>query len=190
MTRRIFDYRTIPRKRRMQILGCMVFYSILAGILFSRYVICGVEVVGISMKPTYSPGQRCILHKWYYHLYTPRRGDIIAFTLPKENDMTVKRIIAMPGDRVKIADGKVFVNGYQLKETYLDWNEYTHRGNLSDGEYRINEDAFFVLGDNRDESADSRYFGAIRKEWIHGVIAPRHKSIFSHAIVHAADTGQ
>ena len=104
---------------------------------------------------------------------SPKRGDIIVFQRAGGSDMNfVKRVIGLPGERVEIRDGHVFVDGEELEEPYLDRSDRVgdmfcipHSSNC-----RVGEDEFFVLGDNRTDSQDSRSWGSIREENIAGEV--------------------
>lgn len=119
-------------------------------------------VVGPSMEPLILNHDYVLIDK-YSRAY--KRGDVIVFSyshIPSNN--YVQRIIAVPGDTIMVNDGNVFINGQQLKEVYV--NEYTE-GNvntmLGSGEY-------FVMGDNRDQSLDSRQMGPVKASGIHGKV--------------------
>ena len=95
-------------------------------------------------------------------------GEIVALRLPGEDDLSVKRVIALPRDVVRIKRGVVFVNGKLQPEPYLLSNVITGCGNLGNASYVVAADCYFVLGDNRAVSADSRAFGAVKRGWIVG----------------------
>lgn len=115
---------------------------------------CAVEAREIpsgSMLPTIHEGDRLLVNKIVYHLREPERGEIIVFDppVPSEYDF-VKRVIGLPGDTVEVKNGKVYVNGVVLEETYIsEPPDYDY------GPVRVPEDALFVMGDNRNSSYDS-----------------------------------
>lgn len=129
------------------------------------------KVSGNSMFPTFHNGDYILTDKVSYKLSTPKRGDVIVFHNPKDTSQDfIKRILAIPGDSIKVENNHVFVNGQQLDEYYLPPNTPTHPGNfLTEGvSAKAGEDEFFALGDNRDHSSDSREWGVVPKRDIIG----------------------
>lgn len=121
------------------------------------------EVVGSSMFPTYQNGEHLIANKILYTISKPKRGDVVIFKYSEEQDF-IKRVIGLPGERVSIKDGKYYVDGTLLKESsYLDSTVYTSGGEvLHEGEeLEVPQGMYFVSGDNRPHSSDSRAFGPI-----------------------------
>lgn len=125
-------------------------------------------VQGESMEPNFSTGDYLIVDQIGYRFKEPVRGDVVVFNSPtNQSQRLIKRIIGLPGEKVEIEDGEIRISKYEellfLKEDYLP--EVLNKGNflifLEDNEY-------FVLGDNRDFSYDSRKFGVIKKEEIIG----------------------
>ena len=111
-----------------------------------------------SMEPTIRAGSFYMASRVTYAIQGPQRGKIVLFRDRAEGNKIgyVKRIIGMPGDNIRISQGKVYVNGAELDESeYLPDCVYTEAGNCE--EYQVPEGYFFVLGDNRDDSNDSRY---------------------------------
>lgn len=122
-------------------------------------------VHGQSMEPSLHEFERVIIDLLVYRFRPPRRGEIIILDMPTRNvgPPLIKRVIGLPGDFVEIKDGGVYVNGYLLNEPYL--NQLTP-GNMA--AHLVPELHFFVLGDNRGSSNDSRYFGMVPYENIRG----------------------
>lgn len=167
--RRFFDFRYVGRERRRPlIMACILFWSILSYYFISRYVCQATEVVGASMAPTLSDGDMAVINRWIYRFTSPRPGEIIAVRVPGYDDLSVKRIIAGPRDTICLQHGKVFVNGGEIEEPYLRPGTMTWSGALTTNVYEIAPECYFVLGDNRPVSADSRYFGAVRTDWVIG----------------------
>ena len=143
----------------------------LAVVLVITYVIVNfvgvrTEVIGTSMTPTLADGDQLIVEKVSYYFSEPKRYDIIVFPYPEEPDKHyIKRIIGLPGETVQIIDGYVYINGELLDEHY--GNEVMN--NASDP-IVLGEDEYFVLGDNRNNSEDSRYaaVGNIKRSDIDG----------------------
>lgn len=111
-----------------------------------------------SMVPTLNVGDRLIVNKFIYRFQSPKRGDIIVFTSPrpKEGKDYVKRLIALPGERVEVIRGTVFIDGKQLviPGVFIDKDDSYF------GPFMVPDNSYFVMGDNRDESFDSRFWAA------------------------------
>lgn len=129
------------------------------------------EVKGSSMEPSFSNNEYILTDKISYRFSGPKRGDVVIFKSPKNPDVDyIKRIIGLPSERIKIERGNVFVNGEILNETYINPPTNLFPGSiLSEGkEIVIPEGKYFVLGDNRLHSSDSREFGPIGEDLIIG----------------------
>ena len=115
-----------------------------------------IRVEGSSMEPTLKNGELLLVNKLAYKFGQPKLGDVIVFHFPGDPTQEyIKRVIGLPGDDVKIMDGKVKVNGQQIQETYL-----AAPVNYS-GEWNVPEKSLFVLGDNRNNSSDSHEWGVV-----------------------------
>lgn len=124
-----------------------------------------IRVESISMQPNLYEGDFVYVNKIAYRFgNTPQRGDIIVFHLPTNPNATpyIKRVIGLPGEQVHIANGKVYINGELLIEPYLQTP--TNRG----GDWTVPEGTVFVMGDNRNNSSDSRSWGVVPLEYIIG----------------------
>lgn len=151
---------------------CLGALCIAAYLVISRGIVGTAIVQGTSMLPTLREGDRCLVNKLIYTFREPQRGDIIVFNTPLDNDASVKRIVALPSETVSIRNGRVWIDGVTLPEPYLGTAEgNTGAGRLGTGVYEVDRNAYFVVGDNRTQSADSRTFGALRREWIEGKVA-------------------
>jgi len=123
-----------------------------------------IRVESISMQPNLYAGDFVIVNKLAYKLGTPARGDIIVFRYPPDPTQVpyIKRVIGLPGDNVHIADGKVYVNNEVIPEPYL--SVVTNRG----GDWTVPANSLFVMGDNRNNSSDSRSWGMVPMENVIG----------------------
>lgn len=136
------------------------------------YVGLRTSVVGQSMAPTLENKEKILINRFIYSVQDPKPNDVIVF-LPNGNEKShyyVKRVIGVPGDRVQIKDGIVYVNGEPFEEK-LAVPEITD-AELAAEEIKLEKDEYFVLGDNRNNSEDSRYanIGNIKKEYIIGKV--------------------
>lgn len=154
----------------------LVKLAILAGVTIGlvRYFLFKPFIVkGQSMEPAFHEQDYLIIDEITYRLRAPRRGEVIVFDSPIGNDHYLKRIIGLPGERVKVEDNKVIVynqehpQGVVVQEGYLT---ETTPGSVT---VTVGDNQFFVLGDNRDASYDSRRFGPIDREDITGRVLVR-----------------
>lgn len=149
---------------------------ILILVLYST--VASVEVVwGTSMEPNFYTGERILVEKLSKYVKDYQRGDVVVLTPPTDQRKHyLKRIIALPGEIVKVLDCKVFVSKdgekFYLDENYLDVKECTKGGEaILDGRsMKVEPDTYFVLGDNRDVSVDSRVFGFVKESRIIGKV--------------------
>ena len=136
-----------------------VFLIVLAfalAFLMNKFVYANAEVPTGSMIPIVQPGDRLIVNRLAYLFEEPQRGDIVMFIYPdNEKDNYLKRIIGLPGEKVEIRDGLVYINDSKkpLSEPYLN-----DPPNGDFGPYNVPEGCYFMLGDNRDISQDARYW--------------------------------
>jgi signal peptidase I len=152
----------------------LVEVVVLAVILYFgiSFAVQAVHVEGLSMFATLDDNDYLIANKIDYRLHAPQRGDIIILRPPTDNSKDfIKRIIALPGERLLISDGIVYINGHKLDEPYLPeaWvslNNWTGPGG-PDGTV-VPPNDYFVMGDNRNRSQDSRTFGFISRDRIDG----------------------
>ena len=129
------------------------------------------RVEGQSMAPTLADQDRLIVNKLIYRISAPRRGDIVMLYYPVNPDKSfVKRVIAEEGDQVRIVDGRVYVNDVPLRDDYVP-QEY--RSHDDWGPQIIPEGYYFVMGDHRNNSSDSRHWGPVPKKYIVGKVKVR-----------------
>ena len=125
-----------------------------------------VHVIGSSMYPNFSTDDYLIASKLDYRFHPPQRGDVVILRNPFGDKDLIKRVVGLPGDRLLIRDGKVYINGRALDEPYTSPEPWTVMANYPDAQepdgMRIQSGYLFVMGDNRNHSSDSREFGPIR----------------------------
>jgi len=134
------------------------------------------QVKGQSMFPSFINQEFLLTDKISYRFREPARGDVVVFKAPKSETCAeveceyIKRIVGLPGETLEIKNGKVFINGQMLEETYLPSDFSTRAGHyLKEGmESKIPADFYIFMGDNRDHSRDAREFGPVKKEAIVG----------------------
>jgi signal peptidase I len=164
--------------------------TVLSALIFMTvYFFIGqlVEVSGDSMEPTFSNGQQLLAEKLTVNITTINRGDVVIFNnitnKIEESHLLIKRVIGLPGEKIKIQNGSVYINNEKLKEPYLKNDVYTYiktNYNMIDGEeYEIGADSYIVMGDNRTNSVDSRIFGALHRNNIIGKVVLRYYPIKS-----------
>jgi signal peptidase I len=135
-----------------------------------QYAVQTVHVLGSSMSATLRDNDLLVASKISYKLHAPQRGDIIVFKPPNEDSRDfIKRVIALPGDRIRVANAVVYINNQVLHEPYLP-EKWTYNNNWpADGQDKlVPPDQYFVMGDNRNHSSDSRSFGFVELDAILG----------------------
>ncbi len=156
------------RKERSGLRNVIEWVAIIGAALLVAFVIKtflfqAFYIPSESMEPTLKPGDRVLVNKVSYDLHSIHRGDIVVFKRPpsEANDPTIKdlikRVVGLPGDTIEARDGQVYINGQPLKESYLPPGTVTTNLPLQ----KIGPGQYFVMGDNRTNSKDSRYLGTI-----------------------------
>lgn len=173
-SRRERDYPGLGRIIK-QVLECMV----VAGLAYAcfqlgrRYVLQSVQVAGSSMLPTLPDSNRYLLNRLAYLFREPKPKDIVVLRDPEDKGYAVKRIVAKPGDSVYVRGGQIFVNGTLLQEPYLEPGTKTFASPKYSAQFWIcGAHQYFVLGDNRNNSTDSRIYGAVPQQNILGIVSP------------------
>jgi signal peptidase I len=143
-----------------------IFFAAVTAILIVVFVVQPVKVEGTSMQPHLADQERIFVNKFVYHFSEISRGDIVVFWFPKDPTKSfIKRVIGLPTEQVEIRRGEVFINGTRLVEPYVRpaYFDYSSVGPLI-----VAEGSYFVLGDHRNSSNDSRNWGFVPKENIFG----------------------
>jgi signal peptidase I len=126
-------------------------------------------VQGASMEPNFHDGNYLVVDIVSYRFENPSHGDVIVFRYPGNRDLFyIKRIIGLPGDKIDISEGVIYVNGDKVNEKYLPGTTVTDA--FTKSEFILGVDQYFVMGDNRSASFDSRSWGPLEKEDIIGVV--------------------
>jgi len=143
----------------------------LSYLLVTHFVFQTIRVVGPSMYPTLADRGCYWLNRFAYLVGAPKQDDIVALKDPQDNTLVVKRIIATPGQSIYLKNGKVYVDGQLLSEPYLMAGTPTYAYEKSEDEFIcVGKGEFFVMGDNRNNSTDSRTFGAVPRQDILGKV--------------------
>lgn len=133
--------------------------TLMAVAIFIRtFIFEPVQCIGISMYPTLVGGEGMFTEKLTYTVSAPQRDDIIICRYPYHTEKCVKRVIAVPGDRISISDGAIYLNGERLDESAY-WSGYIEDSDMP--EVTVPDKCLFVVGDNRNHSGDSRHVGFI-----------------------------
>jgi signal peptidase I len=140
--------------------------SVVSSVLIITFLYQPVRVEGTSMLPRLEDRDRLFINKFVYHISAIERSDVVVFRYPRDPEKSyIKRVIAIPGDRLRIDRGVVWLNGRRLQENYIP-DEY--RDSRSMAESVIPDDSYFMMGDHRSISSDSREFGPVDRSLIYG----------------------
>ena len=149
-----------------------LFFSISISLFIILFVYQPVKVEGGSMEPGLQDQERIFINKLAYRLGDIERGDIIVFHYPRDPRKSfIKRVIGLPGDRVRVFDGHVYLNGHLMQEPYVPEEFLDSRAYP---EVKVPPDSYYVLGDHRSMSNDSRDIGPVARSYIYG------KAVFSY----------
>jgi signal peptidase I len=158
-----------PAQRKKSGIGLWVrdlLVSAGASVLIITFLYQPVRVEGTSMLPRLEDHDRLFINKFVYHVTAIERGDIVVFHYPRDPEKSyIKRVIAVPGDRLRIDRGVVWLNGKALNEAYVP-EEFRDRRSMA--ELDVPEGSYFMMGDHRSISSDSREFGPVERDLIYG----------------------
>jgi signal peptidase I len=145
-----------------------LIFSVVLAVIVILFLYQPVKVEGTSMMPTLDDQERIFINKFVYRLHFGQidRGDTVVFWLPGDPTKSyIKRVIAVPGDRIEVDHGAVIVNGQALVENYVP-EEYRDQSSMT--ERTVPKEEYFVLGDHRSSSNDSRAWGMVPRRYIYG----------------------
>lgn len=164
-----------PPSLKRQLVHCVIagLIAVASYYFASHFILQKVVVDGDSMKPTLRNSEAFLLNRVEFFFRKPQWGDIVVIRDPEDGGLSIKRIVAVEGQSVELAGGGVYVNGLKLPEFYLrpgtrtfSYRKYDHE------QFNCGEGQYFVLGDNRGNSADSRVYGPVPRQNILGVVVP------------------
>ena len=173
------------KEKRLQILKEVIWFLIAAALvilaawLIVRFAMKKASMIGSAMEPTLFNGEDVIVNRTSYLVLSPRRGSVIAFYPEQDEDETeqindssilIRRIVGLPGETIRISDGKIYINGTVLEEDY-SFDDIIAAGRAND-EIKLEKDEYFVLSDKRMDQDDSRNttFTRVRRENIIGKV--------------------
>ena len=161
----------LPRRTRTGPLLAVWLRDLIISLAISAFIIIflyqPVKVEGTSMMPSLDDQERIFVNKFVYRLEPIQRGDIVVFRYPRDPSKSyIKRVIGVAGDHVRILSGRVYLNGKALEEDYVP-AEYSDARSYPD-EVMVPPNAYYVLGDHRTMSNDSRDFGPVPQSYIYG----------------------
>lgn len=133
----------------------VIIVAFILALVVKSFIVETARISGGSMQPTFFENEKVFVNKLAYVLDTPKRGDIVAIDIEEKKKEYIKRVVALPGEKIDICDGNVYINDLILKEDYTKGNTYAGANHIK-FPYVLEEDEYFVLGDNRMHSEDSR----------------------------------
>ncbi len=160
----------LPARRPVLSAAWDLLHDVSITVLFCFFIVTfvaqPVRVQGASMQPRIEDNERILINKAIYRFQGVERGDVVVFYYPRDPSVSyIKRVIGLPGDRVEIKNGTVYVNEAAIEEPYL-LPEYRDRYDMP--ETLVESGHYFVMGDHRSSSMDSRSFGSVPEKYIYG----------------------
>jgi signal peptidase I len=146
--------------------ACLIALVVLIRVFAAESVL----VRSASMQPTFHAGDHVLVNKLAYRFDAPRRGDLVVFHRPRSDEVMLKRVVGVAGERVAIEDGVLSVDGRAQREPFVD---HSRVDSVYFGPVRVPPGAIFVMGDQRDNSLDSRTFGAVPTDRLVGRVELR-----------------
>jgi signal peptidase I len=143
---------------------------VLSTVLANRFLYSSFHVLGASMNPTLKEGDWRLVNRWRHHLFGVQRGDLALIRDPETRTHVVKRLIGLPGDVIQLRPEGVYINHSELSEPYVAPNSYTWSSKMDTRPLPLGENQYFVMGDNRMKSLDSRWYGPVRTSDILGLV--------------------
>jgi len=163
------DHELPPVAGRLRVWLRDLLISVVVSFFIITFLYQPVKVEGTSMAPQLHDQDRLFINKFAYNFEKIDRDDVVVFYYPRDTQKSyIKRVIGLPGDEVRITDGQVFVNGKALTEPYVPER---YRDVRSMDEFHVPEGEYFVMGDHRSISSDSRDFGPVERSLIYGKAA-------------------
>jgi signal peptidase I len=158
--------------RELRVWGRDVAVAMTLALVIIVFLYQPVKVEGTSMAPLLSDQERIFINKFVYRFEPIHRGDVVVFWYPLDTSKSfIKRVIGLPGDTIDIRAGELYVDGKHIVEPYVPPSYFD---DSSYGPYQVPPDEYFVMGDHRDSSNDSRIFGAVQRKFIYG------KAVFAY----------
>jgi signal peptidase I len=141
----------------------VVLPAILLALAIHIFLAQATVVYGQSMQPNLQPSERLVIEKFTYYFEEPARNDIVVLDMPQMSELLIKRVVGLPGETVELRRGAVLINGSAMDQPYVQV-----QGGTTYGPITLGPNSYFVMGDNRNNSNDSRVFGPVSRSVIAG----------------------